>query len=334
MIEVFAEGYPRVPTMLTADPPDHTRYRRLVTKAFTPKVIASMEPAIREITTRLLDACTGQALDRARRGVRRPAAGRGHRPDRSTCQTHGWPTSSAGPTTRSPASARRLDIDGRVAAERGVNEFQHYFAEQLERRRTDPQRRRAHRSAQRPRRQLTTASPTTGRSTWRRCSASSSSCSSPATRRPRRCSPRWFACSPSIPTSGARVQDDPERVDRVVEETLRLATPTQGMFRIVTQRDDARRRRPPRRGAPRRRLRLGQPRRSAVRRPRRVPPGSGQPQGAPRVRQGHPLLPRRSAVPAGRSGRASGARPAGRARSRLSRRQRARATSRASCSAA
>src|SRR6476659_7481569 len=43
LIEVFAEGYPRGPTMLTADPPDHTRYRRLVTKAFTPKVIASME---------------------------------------------------------------------------------------------------------------------------------------------------------------------------------------------------------------------------------------------------------------------------------------------------
>ncbi len=31
------------------------------------------------------------------------------------------------------------------------------------------------------------------------------------------------------------MQDDPERVDRVVEETLRLATPTQGMFRIVTK---------------------------------------------------------------------------------------------------
>ena len=34
MVEVIAAAYPRVPTMLTADPPNHTRYRRLVSKAF------------------------------------------------------------------------------------------------------------------------------------------------------------------------------------------------------------------------------------------------------------------------------------------------------------
>ncbi|MFT6292919.1 MAG: cytochrome P450, partial [Ilumatobacter sp.] len=31
--EVMAEGMPRLPTMLTADMPDHTRYRRLISKA-------------------------------------------------------------------------------------------------------------------------------------------------------------------------------------------------------------------------------------------------------------------------------------------------------------
>jgi cytochrome P450 len=56
LIEAMNEGYPRVPTMLTADPPDHTRYRRLVTKAFTPKAIAELEPTIRAITTRLIDS--------------------------------------------------------------------------------------------------------------------------------------------------------------------------------------------------------------------------------------------------------------------------------------
>ncbi|MFZ9384940.1 MAG: hypothetical protein ACO27U_09730, partial [Ilumatobacteraceae bacterium] len=40
--EVFAEGYPRVGTMLTVDQPDHTRYRRLVSRAFHPKVIAEL----------------------------------------------------------------------------------------------------------------------------------------------------------------------------------------------------------------------------------------------------------------------------------------------------
>ena len=37
------------------------------------------------------------------------------------------------------------------------------------------------------------------------------------------------------PAEWHAVQDDPARIDRIVEETLRLATPTQGMFRIVTR---------------------------------------------------------------------------------------------------
>ena len=56
MAAVVAEGWPRVPTMLTADMPDHTRYRRLISKAFTPKVIAELQPVIRRITTRLIDS--------------------------------------------------------------------------------------------------------------------------------------------------------------------------------------------------------------------------------------------------------------------------------------
>ena len=55
-VDVMAAGYPRVPTMLTADQPDHTRYRRLVARAFHPKVIAEMEPVIREITVGLIDS--------------------------------------------------------------------------------------------------------------------------------------------------------------------------------------------------------------------------------------------------------------------------------------
>jgi cholest-4-en-3-one 26-monooxygenase len=36
--------------MLTMDPPEHTRYRRLVNRAFVPKVLAGLEPHIREVT--------------------------------------------------------------------------------------------------------------------------------------------------------------------------------------------------------------------------------------------------------------------------------------------
>ena len=49
-----------VPMMITKDPPDHTRLRSLVNRAFTPRMIAQMEERIREIIRHLLEA----ALDR------------------------------------------------------------------------------------------------------------------------------------------------------------------------------------------------------------------------------------------------------------------------------
>jgi cytochrome P450 len=47
--------------LLTLDPPDHTRLRRLVSGAFTPRAIAGLEPWIREVTVRLLTAADGAA---------------------------------------------------------------------------------------------------------------------------------------------------------------------------------------------------------------------------------------------------------------------------------
>jgi cytochrome P450 len=45
--------------MLTMDPPDHTRLRRLVSGAFTPRAIAGLEPWIRDVTVRLLETADG-----------------------------------------------------------------------------------------------------------------------------------------------------------------------------------------------------------------------------------------------------------------------------------
>jgi pimeloyl-[acyl-carrier protein] synthase len=46
------------PTILTADPPVHSRLRRLVSKAFTPRRVRELEPRVREITTELLNRAT------------------------------------------------------------------------------------------------------------------------------------------------------------------------------------------------------------------------------------------------------------------------------------
>jgi cytochrome P450 len=44
------------PSFLSLDPPDHTRLRRLVSKAFTPRMVARLEPRVRAITGDLLTA--------------------------------------------------------------------------------------------------------------------------------------------------------------------------------------------------------------------------------------------------------------------------------------
>jgi cytochrome P450 len=56
--EVVAEGLPGPEFsrhMLNVDPPDHTRLRRLVSRAFVPPRVAALEPAIRVIAEGLLD---------------------------------------------------------------------------------------------------------------------------------------------------------------------------------------------------------------------------------------------------------------------------------------
>src|SRR5579859_2234909 len=42
--------------MLMVDPPNHTRLRHLVSKAFTPRMIEQLRPRIQQITDELLDA--------------------------------------------------------------------------------------------------------------------------------------------------------------------------------------------------------------------------------------------------------------------------------------
>lgn len=50
-------------TIINTDPPDHTYMRNLVNRAFTPRMVAELEPRIREITRELLDAVDGDALE-------------------------------------------------------------------------------------------------------------------------------------------------------------------------------------------------------------------------------------------------------------------------------
>jgi cytochrome P450 len=49
-------GFRPVPTLTNSDPPGHTRVRRLANVAFTPRRVTAMEPFVRELTARFLEA--------------------------------------------------------------------------------------------------------------------------------------------------------------------------------------------------------------------------------------------------------------------------------------
>ena len=232
--EVMAAGYPRVPTMLTADQPDHTRYRRLVARAFHPKVIAEMEPVIRQITVELIESW----IDKGRIefvkefGVPLPVrviAKALNVPDDRLADFKRWSDDSiAGIGTN-------ITLEQRLKAEYGVNEFQHYFAEQIELRRTHPQddiltnllnasiddddpEVTDKRQLDMPemlsiiQQLLVAGNETTTKSLTEMV--------------------RLLAENPE---EWAALKADPSRAEKVFEETLRLSTPTQGMWRILTK---------------------------------------------------------------------------------------------------
>ena len=234
MAAVMAEGYPRVPTMLTADMPDHTRYRRLVSKAFTPKVIAELEPVIRGITVRLIDSWIndGSIEFVTQFAVPLPVEVIAHAlnvPESRMADFKRWSDDSiAGIGTN-------ISLEQRLEAERGVNEYQHYFASELERRKTDPQD------------DLLTAllqariDDTDPEVTDKRPLDMPEMLSiiqqllvagNETTTKLLTETVRLLA---NHPDQWRRLQDDPSRAASVIEEALRLSTPTQGMFRIATR---------------------------------------------------------------------------------------------------
>ena len=64
---LLAGGHQPQPSMVSLDPPAHTRLRRPAARAFTPRRVAAMEPRIRATVDGILDA-----IDPARRSTSSP----------------------------------------------------------------------------------------------------------------------------------------------------------------------------------------------------------------------------------------------------------------------
>jgi cytochrome P450 len=220
--------------MLTADQPDHTRYRRLVSRAFHPKVIAELEPTVRAITVRLIESWIdkGRIEFVSEFGVPLPVrviAKALNVPDDRLDDFKRWSDDSiAGIGTN-------ISIEERIQAEYGVNEFQHYFAEQINKRRTEPQDDiltnllNATIEDDDPeisdKRQLDM--PEMLSIIQQLLVAGNETTTKMLT--------EMIRLLAENPDQWRKVKEDPSRVERIVEETLRMSTPTQGMWRMVTK---------------------------------------------------------------------------------------------------
>jgi cytochrome P450 len=229
--EVVAEGYVRASTMLTTDPPEQTRFRGLVAKAFNPKTIAAMEPFVRSIVTELIDSWGDRTnLEFVTDfGVPLPVRVIGtmlNQPEERFADIKRWSDASiAGIGTN-------ITIERRLAAERETNEFQRHFESEIERRRLEPQddlltnllNATLDEPGVDPRplempemlsiiSQLMVA----GNETTTHLLA------------------EMMRLLGEHPDQWTQVQEDSSRIERIVEESLRLSSPTQGIFRIATE---------------------------------------------------------------------------------------------------
>jgi cytochrome P450 len=59
--ETFSSRVPAPHWFLFFDPPAHTKLRALISQAFTPRMVAGIQPRIRDLSRQLLDAVAGQS---------------------------------------------------------------------------------------------------------------------------------------------------------------------------------------------------------------------------------------------------------------------------------
>lgn len=136
--EILAGGWPRVPTILTEDPPAHTYYRRMAAQAFTPRHVRRWEPDILAQCADLVDWLSHRetvdfvrdfAIPLPLRVIARILSV----PTERVADLRRWSAAAAG-----PIGATTDNTDVVLEQARQTVEFQRYFAELLARRQAEP----------------------------------------------------------------------------------------------------------------------------------------------------------------------------------------------------
>lgn len=230
--ELYDKGWARVSTMLTIDPPDHTRYRGTVAPYFGARRMAELRGPVEAIVNRLIDDWIGQRQIEfvSSFGVPLPI-------EAIACVLNVPADRMADFKYWSDCSIANignvLTDEQMLAAVEGIVEFQHHFAAELEKRREHPMDDLMS--------DLVTALIDTDEGTKRHLDmpemlsivqqllvAGNETTTKALT--------EGVMLLAQHPEEWAKLKADPAgRAIAVTEEVLRLSTPTQGMFRVVTK---------------------------------------------------------------------------------------------------
>jgi cytochrome P450 len=196
-------GYPQMNTLLTADPPEHERFRSLVNKAFTSSRIDKMQDSIRQSADEAIDRFIdrGECEFISEFAVPLPisiiAAQLGV-PQKDLSQFKRWSDAFIA------RLGHMLSIEQEIQCAEEVVAFQHYFRDVMESRRQQPL-------------SIIQQILVAGNETVTSALASG------------------MLLLMQNPQQMKMLQADLSQLDRFVEEVLRMETPTAGMWRVVTQ---------------------------------------------------------------------------------------------------
>jgi cytochrome P450 len=229
VIALMEEGYPNVPTMLTQDPPLQRRYRKFVDGAFSTKNLKALEPFIEATSHELIDRFidSGQCEFLGEFGIPLPLAVIGSQlgtPVQDLPKLRKWTEAFVGNLSQ------QLDQAGTLAAARDILEFQHYFVDKMDERRKSPED--------------DILSKVVNASIDDEKSLDNAECLSMLsqilvagneTTAASLTEGMWLLIN--NPDQYALVQNDPsvEMISRLVEEVLRVSSPSANMFRRTTR---------------------------------------------------------------------------------------------------
>jgi cytochrome P450 len=227
---ILSKGWPVTNTMLTADPPAHTRYRKLAAKAFTFKRVEGMGDYVAQVTNALIDTFAGDGRCEFK------SAFANHLPMTIIADSLGVPRSDMDRFHQwSDAFVVQLggvsDKAARIDAAEKIVAFQRYFVDKIEEKRAaptddiisdlvhadlseegDPRKMDYSELLSILQQLLVAGNETTAHSLT---------------------AGLYYLIS--NPDQLARVKADPDLIPGFVEETLRYLTPTNNMWRVATR---------------------------------------------------------------------------------------------------